>query len=149
MRVELERTWHEPAFNSCFGTITCAEVGFGAISLERDWQNNAAGRSCVPAGFYYLEPHNGTKYKGTFALIGADVSHIATPGIARSACVLHWADRGHRLEGCISAGSQIVADINRADLVDPKIDELIALLNESKDPRHYLNITEAFPISTR
>lgn len=81
-----------------------AEPAFNALSLERCWNGNKPGKSCVPAGFYYLEPHNGTKYKETFALIGAQVSHAKEPGVPRFACVVHQAPTGLSLEGCTSFG---------------------------------------------
>ncbi len=139
--------------------------GFSAVSLEREWKANQAGISCVPAGFYYLEPHEGTKYKGTYALIGSEVSHEKTLGVPRYACVAHSAKTGINLQGCFAAGkalritpgkpgpSQIAAGQKPggdglAILEDPVVDELLALLKASHE-RHYLWITEAYPITTR
>jgi hypothetical protein len=134
--------------------------GFSAVSLEREWKANQAGASCVPAGFYYLEPHDGTKYKGTYALIGAEVSHEKTLGVPRYACVAHNAETGLDLQGCFAAGKAIRITPGKpgpggkrcsdglAVLEDPVVDKLLALLKASHE-RHYLSITEAYPITTR
>ncbi len=107
MRVRIHREL-EIGLSLC-GTLWAP--GFSAVSLEREWKANEAGKSCVPAGFYYLEPHDGTKYKGTFALIGADVSHSKETGVQRYACVLHWAKAGMYLEGCISIGFKLIGEL--------------------------------------
>ena len=78
------------------------------MTCEREWARNVAGQSCVPTGFYVLEPHNGAKYEGTYALIGESVGHFAAPGIPRSACVLHWASIGRHLKGCIAVGERVL-----------------------------------------
>ena len=77
------------------------------LTLERCWANNVAGQSCVPAGFYHLVPHDGTKYKNTWALVGRTVAHLPGYGKHRSACVLHWEDDAAYLQGCISFGMKV------------------------------------------
>ena len=163
MRLRIHRQLEVGA--SISGTIAVPEASFTAVSLEREWQDNRAGESCVPAGFYYLEPHEGTKYKGTFALIGAEVSHEKTDGIPRYACVAHQAQTGLQLQGCFAAGQSLTITAGSpglagagaaqlpfgdglAILEDPVVDELLEILKRSAE-RHYLWITEAYPITTR
>ena len=146
MRLLIERDYREEASDSIFGRFTCGDLDL--LSCERSWRNNEPGKSCVPAGFYYLEPHNGTKYQGTFALIGADVSHSKEPGVARYACVLHWAKAGLYLEGCVSIGRQLIVRPETAFLDSPAVNEVLKVLNARPGAeKHYLEITEAFPIS--
>ena len=163
MRLRIHRQLEVGA--SIAGTIAVPEASFTAVSLEREWAGNRAGASCVPAGFYYLEPHDGTKYKGTYALIGAEVSHEKTLGVPRYACVAHEARTGANLQGCFAAGraleitagapgpvgtgsGQLPFGDGLATLEDPLVDELLAILKRSSE-RHYVWITEAYPITTR
>jgi hypothetical protein len=146
VRLKLERDYRVGLGDSIFGRFTCGDLDL--LSCERSWRNNEPGKSCVPAGFYYLEPHNGTKYQGTFALIGADVSHSKEIGVARYACVLHWAKAGMYLEGCVSVGHQLIVTPGTAWLDEPAINEVLAVLAaRPAGEKHYLEITEAFPIS--
>lgn len=105
MRLLLTRRWKHSESQSVFGTLTGPNASF--ITCEREWRNNEAGKSCVPANtFYLLKPHDGTKYKKTFALVGDTVS--AGPGeVARYACVFHKATRGSQLQGCIALGNGV------------------------------------------
>ena len=116
--------------------------GLDLWTMERRWGANVPFRSCVPAGFYCLEPHNGTKYQDTFALIGADVSHAKEPGVPRYACVLHWARRGSLLSGCVSASRRVaLRDDGGAELVESALIELFEWLRSDDSP-HYLTIRE-------
>ena len=149
MRIRLRRNFESPGPSdpSLFGLIETE--GFQAISCEREWHDNQPNLSCVPAGFYYLEPHNGSRYRGTFALIGDQISHVSEPGVQRSACVLHSASSGTQLQGCISAGGSLVVTPTGARLEGSLVRELIELLRARPDgERHYLMISEAYPIST-
>lgn len=126
---------------------------FSALSLERNWDGNRAGKSCVPAGFYYLEPHHGTKYQDTYALIGEYVSHEEEPGVPRYACVAHNARTGEHLQGCFAVGEEIhlawPANLPPvASLHDPVVDELLEILR-STDEKHYITIADPPRIDTR
>ncbi len=98
MRLTLTRRWKHTETKSVFGTLIGPSVQF--LTCEREWRNNLPNVSCVPTGFYMLQPHNGDKYKKTFALIGETVAHHV--GAKRTACVFHRAVNGSRLEGCIA-----------------------------------------------
>ena len=118
-------------------------ANFEALSLERNWDDNRAGKSCVPAGFYYLEPHNGTKYQNTYALIGQHVSHAKEPDVPRYACVCHWARTGGDLQGCFSVGDvfSLTHGPTFAELHDPRVDELLEILRASQET-HYMTILD-------
>ncbi len=152
MRLKIVRDFVADQGDSVFGRLSFPGVTLPTqelLTCERGWAQNLAGKSCVPAGFYYLEPHNGTKYSNTFALIGASVSHVRERDVARYACVLHWASAGMYLEGCISIGKRIEVGPGVAVLHGPAVDDVLAVLaGRPSDEKHYLEITEAFPIST-
>jgi hypothetical protein len=144
MRLKLQRLLEVGA--TMVGQAYSEEPGarFDALSIERAWVDNRPNVSCVPAGFYYLEPHNGAKYKDTFALIGAHVSHISEPGVQRSACVVHKARTGLDLEGCLSFGTLVTLEASRPPLAvikDSKVDALLELLRSLPGP-HYLDILD-------
>jgi len=65
----------------------------------------------VPTGFYGFERHESVKYGRTVALVGAEVSHYTTPGIDRSAVLIHAGNVDRETRGCI-----IVAE-RRGDLL--------------------------------
>lgn len=91
------------------------------FTLERPWQENAPRISCVPDGVYSLEPHNGTRWKDTWALVGQTVSHFPGEGKPRSACVFHPANLPSELMGCIAVGiGAFVHDPQGFTLVDSR-----------------------------
>lgn len=149
MRFTLTRDLYcEDYGQSLFGDIQGDDNSFSGLTCERNWNNNERGESCVPDGFYYLEPHEGVKYKGTYALIGSDVSHYPEQGVARSACVIHWASQGSNLQGCVSIGSKILRQVSDVRLQDGLNDTFTDLLKSKKGP-HYLTIkSEGEPRTT-
>lgn len=69
--------------------------------MERSWAYNKRNVSCIPRDEYRVEKHNGTKYKGTYALIGDGVSHEEQDGVPRFACVFHRSVFPSGLQGCL------------------------------------------------
>jgi hypothetical protein len=72
-------------------------------------------KSCLPSGVtYQLEPHNGEKYKHTWALINKDlgVTHEEERDGSRFACVLKGsrATRASHLQGCVLIGTELHLD---------------------------------------
>ena len=110
------------------------------ITLERRWNNNLASISCVPSGFYHLVPHNGTKYKNTWALVGNTVSHLPGYGKPRSACVLHWEDDAAFLQGCISFGLKIGMLGDEFKLYESMVSFVLDAL-QNPEP-HYMKIID-------
>lgn len=109
MRLLLQRRLTDPVRDSLWGEIFVDDAQEPEFTVvERGWHDNRPGKSCVPAGSYNFEVHDGTKYKQTLALVGATVSHFGDGArVTRSACVLHKAAFGLQLQGCISIGTGI------------------------------------------
>lgn len=76
------------------------------VTIEREWQNNAPFFSCIPSGQYTLEKHTSAKYGRTWALVNEAIGvyHYKQPESKRFACLLHSANYGHQLQGCIAPG---------------------------------------------
>ncbi len=140
MRMTLIRRFTGSRSQSVSGELTAP--GFAAMSCEREWLDNTPGKSCVPLGFYVLEPHDGVKYKQTFALIGETVSHSQQSGVQRYACVIHWSATGAGLQGCVSVGDATEIRAGKGPrLVGSRVTELLAMLREEPGP-HYMTIEE-------
>jgi hypothetical protein len=153
VRVEIVRRLPDPSRSSWFGTIET--TGYCALSCEREWLGNQRGRSCLPGGppsapaFYALEPHDGPKYQGTFALIGSTVSHSEMDGLDRFACVIHAARYGLELAGCTAAGYKL-AKLTSGLVLEESSEattQLLRLLAATSGP-HYLTISEETPWPT-
>ncbi len=150
MRLFLTRRWRHPETKSVFGTLHVKHGDSTSprfITCEREWRANQPNVSCVPCGFYLLEPHDGTRYQDTFALIGSTVSHLGDgAGVTRSACVFHKASKGSQLQGCIALGDSI--DMGHSAYLNGLNagKEWLAELRGHRDPRNpiYLSISEAF-----
>ncbi len=141
MRLELQRNVREPETLSIYGRLSSPEdAGIGLMTCEREWKDNAPGVSCVPAGFYVLEPHDGAKYNNTFALIGHLVGHSPGPGIIRTACVLHKSTTGRGLQGCVAWARSLTAS-GLWGFEDGT--EVLQLLRDTPGP-HYLTIIDDF-----
>lgn len=65
------------------------------VTCEDPWNDNKKGQSCVPAGTYLVDPHNGEKYKDVWIL--RDV-----PG--RDAILIHNGNSIAHTQGCILVG---------------------------------------------
>lgn len=89
-------------------------------TVERPWQNNQSGVSCVPEGIYMLERHEPTSvslppgYSHTYAMINEDlsVSHFPKDYCKRNVCLFgHIANFSHEVQGCVGFGkSHIIHD---------------------------------------
>jgi len=141
MRLTLTRFYQDIRSLTTVGELDIGDYRYW--TAERVWLDNQRNISCVPAGFYVLEPHNGSRYQGTWALIGDSVSHEEEPGVARFACVLHWATRGELLAGCVSTGMRLkrrTAD-GAVQLADNAVPNVLARLDAENGP-HYLTIRD-------
>lgn len=101
--ITLERFGYTPY--GTFGRLVYND--FRAFTVERPWQNNEAQVSCIPEGTYTLQWYNSPKFKKTLAVVGNTVSLFPTPGIARSAILIHPANTMDELQGCIALGSTL------------------------------------------
>lgn len=143
IRLKITRTFTNVESEAMYGILEVPGLGV-YTSLERSWNDNLPGESSVPEGFYTLEPHDGEKYKSTFALVGETVSHEGPPTLAvpRYACVLHWEDDGKFLQGCISIGDKMEwsASSGTSKLRGNRVLEVLKHLR--KFDRIYLTIVE-------
>lgn len=144
MRLKIYRRLRDPRSRSIFGTLI-PEGRQRLLTCEREWKGNRPGESCVPTGFYILTPHDGTKYKNTFGLIGETVSHFQKPGIPRSACVAHWSSTGRGLQGCMAWGLEVIWGPTEAALTGKEAGKaLLDQLREDSADYHLLTIVDDF-----
>ena len=77
-----------------FGTMTAGTLVL--FTVERQWEDNAVGKSCTPAGTYKLAPHHSPHLNiDTYEILGV-------PG--RSEVLIHPANTEEDLLGCIGVG---------------------------------------------
>lgn len=111
--------------------------------MERLWAENAARVSCVPAGRYQLVPWSSKKFPRARALVGETVGLVAGPGVARSAILIHSANRPLELLGCIALGFDFAEPgllVRSRIAVRSFLDEL-----DATPGPHWLEIVERFP----
>lgn len=88
-------------------TVGALELPDGLVlaTLEDTLKNGGhVVDSCVAEGLYRLEPHSGSKYKNTWALVGEGVAHWATPEDDRETILFHGGDTVADTRGCILVG---------------------------------------------
>ena len=95
------------------GVFGMLQVGPGAgalilFTVERQWADNAVGKSCIPAGTYKLIPHHSPHLNiDTYEIDGV-------PG--RDAVLIHPANTEEDLLGCIGVGLSLGVVEVKADL---------------------------------
>ena len=72
--------------------------------IERPWINNKAEVSCIPAGEYTLIHHCSEKYGDVWAFVGGSVSYQPSRHAERFACLIHSANYGRQVKGCLGLG---------------------------------------------
>jgi Family of unknown function (DUF5675) len=95
------------------GVITLEDTRLYTLELpwvpEVGFPGGEPDRSCVPAGLYELALHDTAAHPKTFALVNISLGVIHEPDSAfpnaRTACLLHVANRTSDLEGCIGLGT--------------------------------------------
>jgi hypothetical protein len=117
------------------------EKVFTCFTVEKPWLDNKAFYSCVPADIYTMEKHNGGKYKGVYAMVGSTVSHFRDKDFARSACLVHTANRARDVIGCIGLGEKFGAVYGEWAVLNSAqtVKEYCALLDDV-DEQHTLEI---------
>ena len=99
--MNLERFCYGPY--GTFGRLIVGDLELWTV--ERPWQDNEPGVSCIPEGEYSLEPHNSKAHPNTWALVGDTVSHYADPNKPRSAILIHVGNTMADVIGCIAVGT--------------------------------------------
>lgn len=100
-------------------------------TIEPPWRDNKPFKSCIPAGDYLLEPHNGGKYAGTYAMINEAMGVYHLPqdrkdNTDRYACVFHAANWASQLEGCCALG------IGKAEGYDKRTSLVLPMVTQSR-----------------
>jgi len=90
------------------------------MGIECGWHDNVPFQSCIPAGEYLLIPHEGPKFRDTFAFVNENlgVSHEHKSDIQRYACVIHHARTARGLTGCLACGASVRMDYGYPVLVE-------------------------------
>ena len=101
--ITLERFAYTPM--GTFGVLTFDD--FKCYTVERPWQNNAVGQSCIPEGNYFIQRYNSPKFGKVYAFYGGTVSVYADPNYKRSAVLIHPANVASDLEGCVGLGDSL------------------------------------------
>ncbi|MCG9624621.1 DUF5675 family protein [Vibrio mediterranei] len=98
-------TLHRSYFpHGVFGTL-CDEFGNKlCYTIERPWQDNAKGKSCVPEGEYHLTPHQSPKFGQCYALDGEEHGVTIFGPSQRTHILIHKANKASQLQGCIAPG---------------------------------------------
>lgn len=96
--------------------------------------------SRVPAGFYHCVEHNGTKFRDTWALIGAKVSHQIEQGVPRYAVLFHGGNLDEETKGCILPGTRIKIMNGEPAMDDSQIALGRLRMRVGDDPGFYLTI---------
>jgi hypothetical protein len=100
----------------CLGTLQAGALQFQ--TLELPWVSDPVGKggkhgvSCVPPGLYELVRHDTAAHPKSFALVNPSLDVYHEPGdvpaakqaYARTAVLLHVANRPQELLGCVGLG---------------------------------------------
>lgn len=90
---------------------TLSRLTVGRLKLhgiEPAWRDNRPNISCIPAGAYALLPYRSAKHRYALQIIGGTVGdskrHLDPPVVARYKCLVHSANCGWQLQGCLAPG---------------------------------------------
>lgn len=122
-----------------FGTLRLAD-GSAFPTVERAWEHNAPGKSCIPAGEYLLDLRNSPivyRSSGMEFQRGWEVTGV--PG--RSLIMIHPANWASELQGCIAPG--------RAHVVMQGKPGVSASRAAFKDLMHRLGKRESWRLAVR
>jgi hypothetical protein len=92
MKLELHRSAQSE--KGTFGILVLDDEPL-CVTCEDDWQDNAAGRSCIPPGIYKCLHHDGEHYKRVWEVLNV-------PG--RTAILIHNGNTARDTQGCILVG---------------------------------------------
>ena len=136
-RLRLRRTRFDP--DRTEGELLDEDGERLCYTLEPGWSDTDFPK--VDAGFYHSVRHGSRKYGQTWALEGVDVTHWQTPGIARSAVLLHRGNVDEETRGCILPGLKR-GKLNGEPAVLRSKDAMDVLRTEIGDAEFYLTIVE-------
>lgn len=107
---------NDTTFGKMFFTNERGETVEVGHTIELPWRNNARRISCIPCGEYELVEHNSAKFGSVVAFVNPalKVWHMPTDiprefsETGRSACLIHAANWGKELLGCVAVGKEVV-----------------------------------------
>tara|TARA_R100000808_G_C2081427_1_gene105099 strand:+ start:105 stop:536 length:432 start_codon:yes stop_codon:yes gene_type:complete len=73
--------------------------------IERPWIGNRPEISCIPGGDYALIQHQSGRFGDVWAFVGGTVSYMPHPQADRYACLIHVANYGDEVKGCLGLGT--------------------------------------------
>lgn len=92
--------------------LPAATIGILELGEHRWWTlepPREGPHPCVPEGEYALEPHDGARWKGTWALVGPGVVHWPTvQDDDRETVLFHPGNRPDETRGCILLGTGVL-----------------------------------------
>lgn len=75
------------------------------FTIEREWNNNKVGSSCVPVGIYRVRAYNSPRFGPSWILSNHELGIGEFPGQSkRSGILIHRANFSFELQGCIAPG---------------------------------------------
>lgn len=110
----------EPPQTDCtLGLLTVGDLTL--CTIERPWipsglsNGGQKGVSCVPPGVYQLVRHDSEAHPKTWALVNEGLDVVHYPGdspnpAARTAVLIHPANRSWEVRGCIAPGTRTFKD---------------------------------------
>ena len=76
---------------------------FVCYTIERPWLNNEKNVSCIPAGYYWIEPYHSQGHPGCYSL-NCEALGVAVTGQHRTYILIHPGNFPSDVDGCIAPG---------------------------------------------
>ena len=87
------------------GTLSTVRVKDETFyGIERPWIGNRPQISGIPGGEYALIRHDSPRYGDVWAFVGGSVSYPPHRQADRFACLIHAANYGNEVKGCLGLG---------------------------------------------
>jgi hypothetical protein len=101
-QLSLIRRWFDS--ERTIGELSELTHGFICYTMEPSLSDTFP---LIPPGMYDLKPHNGPRFKDTWAIVGNGITHQPAPGAVRSAILFHAGNLDEASKGCILVGLSI------------------------------------------
>lgn len=101
-QLSLIRRWFDS--ERTIGELSEMQHGFICYTMEPSLSDSFP---LIPPGMYELRPHDGPKFKNTWAVVGNGITHQPAKGAIRSAILFHAGNLDDATKGCILVGLSI------------------------------------------
>lgn len=98
---KLKRRYFE---HGTFGTLHREDGSRVCCVVERAFENNQPGKSCVMEGSYTLYPHQSPRFGQCYALEAETLGVTREGPSLRTHILIHKANRASELQGCLAPG---------------------------------------------